>query len=146
MKIKAYHKDLNSLHIGCEKPRAYYIPYHSEEAALAGERNKSAFLTNLCGEWNFRFYASYEDIEEDIRKHRYNPLIQQYHNPDFDEEIKMILTMMMSGCCKEFEKLPIIENVEILRNILYSGVWYRYEAVRQKREQKKSEGQDINHA
>ena len=89
---------------------------------------------------------AYEDIEEDIRKHRYNPLIQQYHNPDFDEEIKMILTMMMSGCCKEFEKLPIIENVEILRNILYSGVWYRYEAVRQKREQKKSEGQDINHA
>lgn len=89
---------------------------------------------------------AYEDIEEDIRRHRYNPLIQKYNNPDFDEEMKMILTMMMSGCCKEFEKLPIIENIEILRNILYSGVWYRYEAVRQKREQKKSEGQDIKDA
>ena len=65
---------------------------------------------------------------------------------DFDEEIKMILTMMMSECCKEFEKLPIIEHVEILRNILYSGVWYRYEAVRQKREHKKSEGQDSKNA
>ena len=47
-----------------------------------------------------------------------------------------ILTMMMAGCCKEFEKLPIIDNVEILRNILYSGIWYRYEMVRQRREKK----------
>ena len=66
MKIPSYHKDLATLHVGCEFPRAYYIPYHSEEAAVAGERNNSAFLTNLCGEWNFRFYASYEDIEEDF--------------------------------------------------------------------------------
>ena len=42
--------------------------------------------------------------------------------------------MMMSECCKEFERLPILENVEILRNILYSGVWGRYEAVREKRQ------------
>ena len=30
--------------------------------------------------------------------------------------------MMMTECAREFEKLPILENVEILRNILYSGV------------------------
>ena len=28
--------------------------------------------------------------------------------------------------CKEFEKLPLLENVEILRNILYSGVWTKF--------------------
>ena len=44
--------------------------------------------------------------------------------------------MMMSECCREFEKLPILENVEILRNILYSGVWGRYEAVHEKRMEK----------
>ena len=76
---------------------------------------------------------AYEDIEDDIRENRYNPLKKRYENPDFEEEIKSILTMMMAACSKEFEKLPIIENVEILRNILYSGVWYRYEAVREKR-------------
>ncbi len=38
MLINAYHKDLNSLHIGCEKSRAYFIPFHSEEAALKGVR------------------------------------------------------------------------------------------------------------
>lgn len=77
---------------------------------------------------------AYEDIEEDIKRNRYNPLRRRFENPDFDEEIKTVLTIMMAGCCREFEKLPVIENVEILRNILYSGVWYRYDAVRAKRE------------
>lgn len=76
---------------------------------------------------------AYEDVEEDIRKGTYNPLKKIYHNPDFEEECRTILTMMMSECCKEFEQLPILENVEILRNVLYSGVWCRYEAVREKR-------------
>lgn len=76
---------------------------------------------------------AYEDIEEDIRKKRYNPLRRLYENGDFEEECRTILTMMMAECCKEFEKLPILENVEILRNILYSGVWCRYENVREKR-------------
>lgn len=85
---------------------------------------------------------AYEDIEEDIRQKRYNPLRKKYDSTDFEEEIKTILTMMMAGCCREFEKLPVIEHAEILRNILYSGVWYRYEMVHQKREQKqeKAEG------
>lgn len=81
---------------------------------------------------------AYEDVEEDIKKNRYNPLKKRYENPDFDEEVKTILTMMMAGCSKEFEKLPVIDNAEILRNILYSGVWYRYEAVRERREKKEA--------
>ena len=76
---------------------------------------------------------AYEDVEEDIRKGNFNPLKKLYQCPDFEEKCKMILTMMMSECCKEFEKLPIVDNVDILRNILYSGVWCRYEMVRNKR-------------
>lgn len=70
MNIPSYHKDLGSLHIGCEAPRAYYIPYHSEEAALAGNREKSEFYTSLCGEWNFKFYNSFEDIGDDFLKEK----------------------------------------------------------------------------
>lgn len=81
---------------------------------------------------------AYEDVEEDIKKGNYNPLKKKYEQPDFEEECRVILTMMMSECCKEFEKLPILENAEILRNILYSGVWCRYEAVREKRMQTKT--------
>ena len=82
---------------------------------------------------------AYEDVEEDIKEGRYNPLKKRFDDPDFEEEMKTILTMIMAGCCKEFEKLPIIENVEILRNILYSGVWYRYEVVRQRREKEQKD-------
>ncbi len=76
---------------------------------------------------------AYDDIEKDIKHGKYNPLKDRYEKEGFDEEIKMILSMMMSECCKQFEMLPIVENTEILRNILYSGVWGKYEAVIKKR-------------
>lgn len=83
---------------------------------------------------------AYEDVEEDIRKNNFNPLKKLYEAPDFEEKCKTILTMMMSECCKEFEKLPIVDNVDILRNILYSGVWCRYEMVRNNRLKKAQRG------
>lgn len=92
-------------------------------------------MGNYLGKFIYLLDA-YEDIEEDLKSGRYNPLASRFGNEDFEEEIKTILTMIMAACCKEFEKLPIIENVEILRNILYSGIWYRYEMVRQKRQNK----------
>ncbi len=76
---------------------------------------------------------AYEDIEKDLSDGNYNPFWKKYEDPDFEEECRTILTMMMAECSKEFEKLPIIDNIEILRNILYSGVWYRYEQVKEER-------------
>ena len=55
-------------------------------------------------------------------------------NPDLKKNADRILTMMMSECCKEFEQLPIYRMWIFWRNILYSGVWCRYEIVREKRE------------
>ena len=66
MNITPYHKSLSSLHIGCEEPRAYYIPYGSEISALENKRENSKFYTNLNGEWNFKFYKSFEDVDDDF--------------------------------------------------------------------------------
>lgn len=77
---------------------------------------------------------AYEDIEKDLKTGSYNPLKEIYETPDFEGQCKSILTVLMAECSKEFEKLPILENIEILRNIIYSGVWYRYEKVRAERE------------
>lgn len=77
---------------------------------------------------------AYEDIEKDLKDGNYNPLYKLYQTPDFEGECRQILTMMIAEGSREFEKLPILENVDILRNILYSGVWVRYEAVSKKRE------------
>lgn len=95
--------------------------------------------------WRIGFYLgkfiylmdAYEDIEEDIQKKRYNPLISRSETPGFDEECRQILTLMMAECSKAFEKLPILEYTDILRNILYSGVWCRFEQVRAKRSEEK---------
>lgn len=84
---------------------------------------------------------AYEDIEADIKGHKYNPLVKLYNTPDFEGECQQILTMMIAECSREFEKLPILENVDILRNILYSGVWVRYDAISRKREQKVKENE-----
>lgn len=58
------HRTLDILHQNCEEPRAYFIPYESEENALSGERERSAFFRSLCGEWDFAFYNSERDIPD----------------------------------------------------------------------------------
>ncbi len=80
---------------------------------------------------------AYEDLEEDKKKGTYNPFVSMSRSQGFEEDSKKILTMMMAECSREFEKLPILQDVEILRNILYSGVWCRYEAVHKQRQEKK---------
>lgn len=85
---------------------------------------------------------AYEDIEKDLNKGNYNPFTEIYRNEGFDDFVQKILTMMISECAREFENLPIIEDVDILRNILYSGVWSKYKAVRNKREKLEEEEND----
>ncbi len=82
---------------------------------------------------------AYEDLEKDRKKENYNPFFKWAEEPDFEENAGKILTMMMAECSKSFERLPIVDNTEILRNILYSGVWCRYEMVRGKRQKETEE-------
>lgn len=69
---------------------------------------------------------AYEDRKKDKEKRNYNLFLDSREELK-DEDIKNILTMMMADCAKEFERLPIITNVELLRNILYAGVWQRFD-------------------
>jgi beta-galactosidase len=64
LSITKYWEDPSSLHINCEQPHAYFIPYESEEKAESGVRETSAYFTNLSGTWNFRYYESVEDVED----------------------------------------------------------------------------------
>lgn len=76
---------------------------------------------------------AYDDVEEDVKNGNYNPFSEKYIMEGFEEEVRQILIMMMAEACKEFEKLPIIKYTDILRNILYSGVWCRFQEVSSKR-------------
>ena len=81
---------------------------------------------------------AYEDFETDKRKNAYNVFRVQRKEDmqNLDTFVKLLLTSMMSECAKSFERLPILMHADILRNVLYSGVWTKYEYNRLKRERK----------
>lgn len=78
---------------------------------------------------------AYEDIEEDLKKGRYNPLTKLYEEEDFEEKCGIFLKMMIAEVSRSFESLPILEDAGLLRNILYAGVWTHYGQVQQKRKE-----------
>ena len=84
---------------------------------------------------------AYEDLPEDLKKDRYNPLREVCRQEDYEERMKQILCMMIAESTAEFERLPCLLDVDILRNILYDGVWNRYNKIQMKKseEQKNDE-------
>lgn len=82
---------------------------------------------------------AYEDLQDDRIKHRYNPLIQLAEEEQYEETCKQFLELIMADCVKEFEKLPLILDVEILRNIMYAGVWTKYERLQEKKNSNRKE-------
>ena len=61
-------------------------------------------------------------------------------NPNIggSSKCRLMMTSMISECAKSFERLPILLHADILRNILYSGVWSKYEYIQLKKKRKKS--------
>ncbi len=84
---------------------------------------------------------AYEDLEKDEKKNSYNPLrtLQKVHETDFETICRLMMTSMMSECAKSFERLPILWHADILRNILYSGVWTKYEYLQLKRKKREKQ-------
>ena len=79
---------------------------------------------------------AYDDLEHDRKKQCYNPFHQtDTTEPQFSQNCEALLQMMMSSCAAAFERLPILHYEEILRNILYAGVWTKF--YQKKKEQEK---------
>lgn len=96
-----------------------------------------------CGFYMGKFIYlmdAYEDLDKDEKKGAYNPLINlRKENPeDFETLCRLMMTSMMSECAKSFERMPILKNADIIRNILYSGVWSKYEYIQLKKNKKKN--------
>lgn len=76
---------------------------------------------------------AYDDLEDDRKHQVFNPFAKEEMNEAFDARVKDILELLISHAADAFETLPILEHIDILRNILYSGIWTKYEMVRKKR-------------
>ena len=76
---------------------------------------------------------AYDDLARDKRKGAYNPLKTMSEQPGYEEEMREIFELLLARCAKRFERLPCVEDADLLRNILYSGVWLKYNCNNAKR-------------
>lgn len=160
--VKALHDDY--VRIGGQYPRQLAaLERYLEQLAEAEERRETNIdlVAGLTGEmlaelfdwkmdeWSkelrcFGFYMgkfiylmdAYEDREKDEKNKRYNILSQVAGGVEYEIYCRQLLTSMMAECAKSFERLPILQHADILRNVLYSGVWTRYEYIQLKRQKK----------
>ena len=73
------------------------------------------------------------DYEKDCKRNSYNPLRFIETKP---EEMRTALEGMLGYTSNAFEFLPLIQDASLLRNILYSGVWLKYNRGMEKRRKK----------
>lgn len=60
-----YHEDAQSLHIGTEANHAYFIPFNTNQNPFES-REKSEYFELLNGEWDFNYYPSIQELEDDF--------------------------------------------------------------------------------
>ncbi len=88
---------------------------------------------------------AYDDLQKDAKRSRYNPLAAYRDQPDFERLCLDSLTYVMAEATQAFEVLPLVKDVAILRNILYSGVWMRYRQKQQKANRKAGKLKESDH-
>ena len=72
MKLQKYYEDPGILHVGTEPDRSYYIPYFRSYGFDITEREKSDRFLSLNGKWDFRYFDSIYDVDEEMIGASYN--------------------------------------------------------------------------
>jgi hypothetical protein len=65
------------------------------------------------------------DLPSDKRKNKYNPFLAAGLEAQ-RQTLEQYLVLDMAQCTQSFQKLPLVQDKEILDNILYSGIWVEY--------------------
>ena len=65
------------------------------------------------------------DYKKDLKNRNYNPLFKMGKQP---EEMEASLSLPLGNAMEVFERLPLVQDAHLLRNILYGGVWQQYYA------------------
>ncbi|MEN6315005.1 MAG: glycoside hydrolase family 2 TIM barrel-domain containing protein [Clostridiaceae bacterium] len=62
--VDKYWENPHILHVNCENPHAYFIPYENEAKAAKNIRGTSRFYKSLNGVWKFKYHDTVYDAEE----------------------------------------------------------------------------------
>ena len=80
------------------------------------------------------------DLEKDAYKDSYNPF-RKYYGLDNEERFRDILKIFLADAVIQFDFLPLVKDVNLMKNILCSGLWTVFdEKFRLKRGNKNGSG------
>lgn len=77
------------------------------------------------------------DYDKDKASGSYNPLVLMNRDPEAAADM---LRQTLGDASDVLEKLPLINDINLLRNILYSGLWQTYNETMQKRKEGSANG------
>ena len=63
------------------------------------------------------------DLDADAVWGRYDPFRRYYGLPDNGQRFRRILEMLLGDCLRPFDRLPLVQDAGILKNILCVGIW-----------------------
>ncbi len=69
---------------------------------------------------------AWEDAEKDRKNGAFNALSSIRREPDYEQRVFDMLTTEISLCAEALEALPLVQDINIIRNVIYSGVWTKY--------------------
>ena len=76
---------------------------------------------------------AWEDYDEDARRSRFNPLVPYRSRPDYEDFCRETLELLIAEAANGFEILPLERDLDLLRNVLYGGVWQKYTLITERR-------------
>ena len=75
---------------------------------------------------------AYEDYDADRRLRRFNPLTALHARPDYEEQVRDILLLLAGEAAQALDLLPLERDLDLIRNVLFSGIWVRYARMHRK--------------
>lgn len=78
---------------------------------------------------------AYEDVIKDEKQHNYNVFHQRYQQENFADNFYQMMNLLLAEVADQIELLPLEKNINILRNIIYSGTWIKYNLISAKRKE-----------
>ena len=78
------------------------------------------------------------DLESDTLHNSYNPFRRYYRRSDNEQRFRDILKMQLGECVFYFDKLPLVQDAGLLKNILCAGLWARFDRKFKVNERKES--------
>ena len=66
------------------------------------------------------------DLDSDTFHNRYNPYRKYYGLSDNEQRFRDILKMLLGECLMYFDRLPLVLDADIMKNVLCIGLWAQF--------------------